>query len=406
MEIRQPHQLRNRSKLMLTLVLLFLMYGSYAQLSFQNGFIINLDNDTIPSQIAFRLEHKNYLSCIVKDGNTSQEYLPEQLLGYGFEGGDFYSSEVISGEFVQVLVAGKLSLYKSKNKYHVKKDSAVFDLESNPEKIRVNFQSKVKGDNKWRGLLTWMISDCLDNASSMTSSVELEDISLIRLVSKYNDCAGGDYVTFYEIKDLVKVSIGGVAGITRTTVKTNFKPESHFYLKDLYQSIDPFFGMQWSIRSPQISERVELLGEILLIRSSYSYNMTTSIGSDTEYHKSQLALNVLSFPVLFNYAILQRKDIDFYVSAGFNYDRHLNSNSSYVRERVVGSILYQYQQPLIDMVQFQMGTTLGGGINRRFQKFNAGLGFRYYHMSPLNIKNGKSSTITTRMALNLIIQSN
>ena len=81
-------------------------------------------------------------------------FKPDQILGYGIVEGYYYSSVVLERSFVEVLVEGKLSLYHSEKRYHVKKDTAVYHLQSDKELIKKDGKERgIIEQSRWQGKL-------------------------------------------------------------------------------------------------------------------------------------------------------------------------------------------------------------------------------------------------------------
>ncbi len=97
-------------KIKLTLILLLIIISSsFGQNDFRSGFIITLENDSIQGQVDYRSNSQNYKSCIFKGEQGELEYFPNQIVGFGYTNDKFFSSQIIEGSFVEVLVDGDIS---------------------------------------------------------------------------------------------------------------------------------------------------------------------------------------------------------------------------------------------------------------------------------------------------------
>ncbi|MDN3668791.1 hypothetical protein QWY93_05560 [Echinicola jeungdonensis] len=126
-------------------ILFFLLFSCIffqvkAQNNFKEAFIINLENDTLKGLINSRSEFKNYNSCQFKRNGELTTYQPNQIHGFGFQQGKFYSAEIIKRKFVETLVFGDLSLYKYKSQYFLKKEGKTYKLQ--PKDNEVNYRGK------------------------------------------------------------------------------------------------------------------------------------------------------------------------------------------------------------------------------------------------------------------------
>ena len=243
-------------KITLILLSLLLIGSAYGQKDFRNGFIITLDNDTIQGSVNYRSNAKNYKSCIFKSVDKEKEYYPNQILGFGYNNDKFFSAKLIEGSFVEVLVTGKISLFKVGFKHFlVKKDTSLYKLESIIEEYQTDGGIAKRENSKWRGTLTYLISDCFKNASGLTARIKLDDGSLTRLSLKYNNCTGDSYVEYKANKPWTKFSLGIIAGIIRSEIRSD-APNAFSYLDKSYSSIDPFIGAIFSISSPKKRKRI------------------------------------------------------------------------------------------------------------------------------------------------------
>jgi hypothetical protein len=387
-------------KIRLTLILLLIIIGSsYGQNDFRSGFIITLDNDTIQGQLDYRSNSKNYESCIFKGEQDETEYYPIQILGFGYNNDKFFSSQIIEGTFVEVLVLGEISLYRSRDKYHIKKDTSFFDLESIVEKVEIDGKVGTTETSKWRGVLTFLISDCLQNPSGHTSNIKLDEKTLTRLIVKYNKCKGTHFTEFKASKPWTKFDYGVTLGVSRSKITID-GAGSFSYLDDSYSSIDPSIGVLVAISSPRITERIAFQGELHFLKSSYS--SLVELESPTEYHDTFIELTTLSIPISLKYSFPEKK-YGIYLQGGINYDFHLNSNTRLLSEQVNGNVVNTFpESTAFEINNNQIGYWGGVGILKSYKKFRGSVVIRYFQMSALNKTTGFTAN-NNRISINLIL---
>lgn len=387
-------------KIRLTLILLLIIFGtSYGQSDFRSGFIITLDNDTIQGQVDYRSNSKNYESCIFKGEQGEIEYYPNQIVGFGYYNDKFFSSQIVEGSFVEVLVDGTISLYRLRNKYHIKKDTSFFDLESIIEEVEIDGKIGTKETSKWRGILTYLVSDCLQNPSGITSNIKLDEKSLTRLTVKYNKCKGTEFTEFKASKPWTKFDYGATLGVSRSGITTDGSG-SFSYLDDSYSSIDPSIGVLIAISSPRITEKIAFQGELHFLKSSYS--SLVELESPTEYHDTFIELTTLSIPLSLKYSFPEKK-YGIYLQGGINYDYHLSSNTRLLSERVNGNVVNTIpESTAFEINDNQIGYWGGVGILKSYQKFKGSITIRYFQMSALNKTEGFTSN-NNRISLNIIL---
>jgi len=380
-------------------IILFSFSITVAQSDFRNGFIITNDNDTIQGEIDYRFNLKNYESCVFKDGQTEIKYYPDQIKGFGYVNDKYFSSQILKGSFVESLVIGNLSLYKSKDKYHLKKESQIIDLELKKEKTQIDGRTVIKESSHWRGLINYFISDCIFKFD--VSNLRFTEKSLTELIIKYNRCKGSDFAELKESKLWTKFDIGAVIGLSRSTIQTKDEFDEFGYIDDNYNSIDPSIGILFAISSPRIAEEIELQGEIHYIKSSYS---SLVVRSNMGYFDTFIDLRTLSIPVSLKYSFPERK-IGYYMQGGLNYDNHLQAETRLLEERINGNVVNTLPESSAFNISSNVIGIWGGiGIQKSFEKFQGSIAIRYFQMPGLS-KTFGLKTDNNRITINLIISS-
>lgn len=395
-----------KNKVILAIILIIgLASHSYCQNDFRSGFIITSGNDTIKAQVAYRSNLSNYKSCICKGVQGEIEYLPNQIRGFGYDDYKVFSSGIIENSFVEVLVSGKISLYKSLHKYHLKKDTSRYDLQAVFEEVEIDGKSGMKDNNIWRGITTYLISDCISNPSSVVSRTSLEDKSLTKLIVDYNTCTGSDFAEYKVNKPWIKYEFGAMVGLARSEI--NIKNRSVWvpYLADAYSSTDPTIGIVMNISAPRITEKITFQGEIQYMKSNYS-SLVVLNWSTTDYHDTYISLSTLSVPLSLKYSFPEKK-VGWYLQGGINYDYNLNAEARLVSESVSGNVVTTLpEKEAFEIRKNQFGYWGGFGILKSYQKYKVSLAVRYFQISSLNVFREFTTNFHTRdnrISLNLIL---
>lgn len=391
--------MNEKIKIILT-ILLITVSSTYGQNDFRDGYIVTFENDTVQGLIDYRSNSMNYKSCVFKGKKGKTEYLPNQIKAFGYEKDKFFSSQIIEDSFVEVLVLGKIDLYKSRESYHVKKDTLFFDLKSNIEKVETDGKTELRETSRWRGILTYLISDCLKNPNDLTSNIRLNEKQLTLLISKYNKCSGSEFKVFKASKPWTKIDFGVIIGVSRSGITIN-RPGSFSYLDDSYSSIDPSIGALIEISSPRLLDKVAFQSELHLIKSRFS-SLIELNGAFTQYYDTYIDLTTLSVPLSFKYSFPEKK-YGIYLQGGINYEYHISSETLLLSERVNSNVVTTFPETLaFEINDNQIGYWGGVGILRSFKKFKASLSIRYFKMSKLN-KEQEFTVNNDRLSLNLII---
>jgi hypothetical protein len=390
-------------KIELTLVTLLLTIGSaFGQNDFRSGFIITLESDTIQGQVDYRSNSKNYASCIFKSEQGVSEYYPNQISGFGYINDRFFSSQIIESSFVEVLVRGEISLYKSRDMYHVKKDTLLYDLVSTVEKVEIDRQVGMREKSRWRGILSYLVSDCLKNSNSLTAEIRFDEEALTQLVVKYNKCSGQEFLEYKVSKPWVKFDFGATIGVSGSEIRRNDRASTYPFLADSYNSIDPTIGLITTISSPRITEKIAFQGEIHFLKSDYS-SLVELKQPFNQYHDIFIDLTTLSFPLSIMYSFPEKK-YGFYIQAGINYDYHLSADIRLLSEQVDGNVINTFsERSVFDINNHQIGYWGGIGILKAYQRFRGSLAIRYHQMSALIRTDGLIIASNNRASVNLIL---
>jgi len=388
-------------KIELTLIILLIMIGnSFGQKNFRNGFIITLEHDTINGQVNYRSNSKNYKSCVFKSEQGETEYYPTQILGFGYIGDKYFTSQITQNSFCEVLVTGQISLYKSNDKFLVKKGTELYNLELITEPVEIDGKIGTKKNNRWIGLLTYLMSDCLENVNNLTPQINLDEKSLTRLLVAYNKCSGKAFTEYKASKPWTKFEFGASLGVTKSEILINNESPAFSYLDDSYRSVDPSIGLLIAISSPRMTERIAFQSEIHFIKSAYSSLVEN--GNSTEYHDTHIDLSTLSVPLSLKYSFPEKR-CGWYLQGGINYEYHLNSDtrllSEYVTSHVVNTAA---ERSAFEVNNNQIGYWGGIGILKSYRKFKGSISIRYFQMPAFNKTEGFSAN-NNRISFNLIL---
>jgi len=307
---------------------------------------------------------------------------------------------MIEGSFVEALVEGNISLYRSRDKYHIKKDTSFFNLESIKVKVEKDGKVGYEEKSRWRGIINYLTGDCLKNSTNNVANLKLDEKSLTRFIVKYNKCKGTAFTEFKASKPWTKFGYGATLGVSKSNITTD-GAGSFSYLDDSYSSIDPSIGILIAISSPRITENVAFQAELHFLKSSYS-SLVKLEGSSTQYHDTFIDLTTLSFPLSLKYSFPEKK-YGLYIQGGINYDYHLRSNTQLLSEQVNGNVVNTFpESSAFEVNGNQIGYWGGIGILKSYQKFRGSVAIRYFQMSALNKTTGFTAN-NNRISMNLIL---
>lgn len=383
--------------------LLFLSFQLAAQKDFRDGFIITLDKDTLTGKIEFRSNEKNKISCAFRNDTAVIEYLPAEILGFGYFQDKFYSSRVIDSLFIEVLVQGELSLYKvDKQNFIIRKAGPSGRYSEKDQRIDTvqNQLLFVSNKVKWKGILSVFAFDCISNPR-LVQDLEPDEKSLAIFVIEYNKCKGSAYHEYKNSKPWSKLEYGITAGFVRTGI--NFNPAENVfpYLKDSYKSSDPAFGLLFNFSSPRLTEKFSLQVEIQYLKSRFFSDIVKQVGNTTEYYNTVMNFTSIMTPLSVKYSFYNRQ-YSLFLNVGANITYNIKSESVLITETESNYVVNTSERGVFLINNTQVGYWAGLGISKSFGSFDMGGTIRYYRSSQYyNIE--KFTVSINRFSLTLLL---
>lgn len=183
----------------LFVLLAYFPVSVFAQLGFYEGYVVTNQNDSVFGKIGIG-EKKHIIEyCILKKDGEDIKYYPDKVKRFGYLDGACFVSNVLKDTIVQVLVEGKLSLYKLQTTLYIQKEKEkVTKLDNYTEKVIRNGQVYYVESVKWKGLLTYVTSDCIPG-QDVIDKLHLLENELTDFVVNYNKCSKSEY-TLYKSK--------------------------------------------------------------------------------------------------------------------------------------------------------------------------------------------------------------
>ena len=315
--------------------------------------------------------------CVFK--NNSGEILthgPNDIEGYGVKEGRHYVSSVIPESFVEVLVTGKISLYKKNDKFFLKKDEEIQLLESKLVEVTEDGKIGKKETSKWRGVVNYLVSDCLKSGAA--NSVEFKEQSLTKIVIAYNKCADSEYTVYKENLPWTKLNFGliGGAAFSRLKVITGATLQT---LSDSYNTVSPFFGFSVKLSSPRAYSRLE--AQLDVIYNNFNYqelNVIQQAGTESIYDV-EIKQTFISLPLSvkwnipigsFNAFIQGGPQINFFSAFEALADIESRASGGVVVERS-GELLFEGEKS-------RVGIHIGAGAKKSFGKTQTEIFIRHY----------------------------
>lgn len=367
--------------LLFTLFYVYLFSNIAGQNYFKEGYIITLEKDTVRGEVANQSNALNNKSCQFKSPQGENEYLPTQIAGYGYVDDKFYASQIVDSVFVEVLVTGKLSLYRLDDYFLVKKGNEVYSLEN-----IYDDDGEIVNKNKWRGKLSFLISDCLPNSNNAVSHLEFRDKNLIKLVQKYNQCAGEEFKVYKEAKPWTAFKYGISVGMTHSKIRLKdlSSRQNYSHLSKTLTSFDPGFGIVLALTFPRMSENFSFQIEPNYLKSSFGEAILETHRTLKECKATYIDLSTLSIPISVKFTSPLRH-FDLFYQVGFVYEYQLQYDTKYIRSTSNHYVVItDEEQEAFQINDTQIGGWIGIGCMKSFQHIKAGVGIKYLLTSYLS----------------------
>ncbi|AYB32465.1 outer membrane beta-barrel protein [Chryseolinea soli] len=328
-------------KLFFALVLSFISLGLYAQ-DFKKGFIVTLENDTVPGLLSYREGSKAHRVCSFKASPEQEvvKYEPTQLVGYGFVNDTYFSSKFAETKdstsqqvFLELLVKGRVSLYKYDYFFFMEKegDDHLHKIIRRDMAFERNGLVYKQKSTTYIGVVKTLLNDCQELKGEM-ENIGFNEQSLARLVEKYNRCMGASLAVPKAQKRWFKGGIGLVAGVVQSRLHMTSEFGWNEYLAGTYPvSTAPVVGATFSMSSPRINERLAVLVEARFLKSSYVLHKETVSVVTTQRGNSSIDISQLHIPVGIRYTFTSQKVAPFF-DVGFSTGFFLNKKATTQRE--------------------------------------------------------------------------
>ena len=395
---------------LISLILLLPLFG-FSQKNFINGYVIDLQKDTIFGQINYQDKLITPQFIEFKKGEQTTKYYPNEILGFGFDiiPKEFFTSEIVKIDkspyelfalqvpdpvenresfiktdtiFLKVLVKGNLDLYYHKdedNKPHffIKRDQQDFtELIQEKKLVRKEDGSGtfIKTKELYKGQLNFELNDCL-KSYSIIEGLEFEIESILKAVVGYNQCSNQLDYEFGDDGIKAKSNFFIFGGINNMSPK--FKDESRPDLResDFGTNFSPTLGIRHEFIPKNNLGKMTLITDLLY----NPYNLTGyhEIRNSDEFytmtnHKIQTSTIALKNAIRFNF--LKEKSKIFYDFGILNVINIINKNDKEIMSTILAEDFYR-ETSIEEMNTHEIGVHSGFGIV--FNRLSAEIRYSY-----------------------------
>ncbi|MDO1451472.1 outer membrane beta-barrel protein [Rhodocytophaga aerolata] len=336
-----------KSLLSFLLISILLLSPLYGQSDFRDGYIVTHNGDTLRGFVDNRTETKNARQVGFKSTLSGEvtKYDPTTINAYGLTGDKMYEAKTIPVDststqkaFVELLVKGKISLYRFKNdgSLYIEKDAKPLQaLYQTDIKVYRNGLPYIQIRKNYIGTLQWYMSDC-SQIQKKIDHAKLDYLSLMKIVDAYNHC-GQEKGSLRTKRKFIVISAGAVGGLQVSKMHSSTEGRGlveYINHAQFGYSLQPSGGVFIKTNFPWITTKISLYAEGQYTKAHYSSNYVWTMPNAVVNYREELAytLSYLRIPVLLRYTF-PRGRIKPFVQAGGTFDFILSQSSRHISEQ-------------------------------------------------------------------------
>ena len=260
--------------------LLLFATTSFSQ-ELREGYIVNLEGETIYGELGKPPRASKFRQCIFYEGDERTVYYPKDLQSYGFTNGDKFVS--INIEYIQetenetlvrnnsffgkVVVESKVSLYLNGDKPIVGKDGKFYDLledrkivgisDDKLDDTRGNATIAKEVSTKWKGTLGRLMFDCEESLKTL-ERMDFSNPGIRNLVIGYNECISAESISLAEKKPAIGISLIPKYGVLSAKLKASSNEDGARFFNSSYSASQSLPIFEIGLHFPRISDRLSL----------------------------------------------------------------------------------------------------------------------------------------------------
>jgi hypothetical protein len=377
--------------LLLFLAICLIPNNINSQSFFREGYIEKNSGDVLNGMIEYKPNQKIPAKCVFKrfDIASRVSYSAEEIKSFGYKNGNSYKAVSIDNKssFYEVLVLGRITLYKKGNDYFVDKDNTGLIKIENGQ-----LEYPEAGDiKKFKNPETFLAYLTEGKAGELNSKFDINK-ELLPLIIAYNKVSGKDYYTFnrkFSDKQLAKeISLSGAkrnrfgiltglnmynqnlelhGGVVPDGMSSKYVPDSEFETGSL-------FGISFERSLLRKSDKLALRLDLYYTSQNfYCYEEY----KDVTFNRNEAFFDftTIKAPFLLQYSVPGRRLVPF-ANAGVAYHYILSSNYRHIEEKEnYFNVISTYEDNDFKFKQGEISAVAGIGARFRLMN-NIGLNFQ------------------------------
>jgi hypothetical protein len=303
------------------IVVLLFFHPTYAQMQSED-YILRSDGKKETGVILGSFENDQYNSIRFRSaGGGTSTFGPGDIQGFGFQSGRKFIAMTLPNseklQFVQVLLTGKLSLYKSNDKFYVNDGREIHELKAFYDRATVAGKETKELKKPYLGTINMLMAgECSAEIYDVLADTKYDDYSLVKLLSRYHYCEGATYEQHLPELAFMRISPVLYGGMTYMSMSPASRPDNR---KDAFENhMTPLF--QVGIRAHQFRRWQRLSIDLSVGYSNLDNTVISEYTSESQYMtaKEVFSASSVTVPVFVNYTWTRAGSFDSYVGIGFN----------------------------------------------------------------------------------------
>lgn len=358
-------------KVFLTLfILISLHQSSWSQTESRNGYVIVSGSDTLSGEI---LRHSiSNGNLTIKVNGLKKEFKSFEITGFGYYKGKHYTSNLIKGEFLEIILSGEFSLFKHKSSFiiqdekdvlHTFKQSGVDDL----------------GIGQWKRQLSTLVTP-MNISPEEVLNMHFNEKDFVVITSKLNQFFNSESLIYKSNIPPTKITTGLYFGVTRKELSIQ-DLENVDELKDQKtESNGLSIGVSTDFSFPRTSERIGLNIQLLYSESNFSYSNskepTLSSPLFIQYNTLH-TLRTLSVPVAARYTPINGR-LKFSIMPGLSLNYYLDLKSTLLTDRISGTTITTTEDPYQPWIKRYFNPWVRFSLSTSFDKIGVSINADIY----------------------------
>jgi hypothetical protein len=387
----QPSEIRSAIVIGLYVLLYFVFTLEGQSQDRSQDYVVLSNGDTIYEQIK-KVEHSLYGSRLVLKDQIIEEY---EFQIARKSNGQLYSTEILENEIVEIIIEGKISLYRFDDTFVLQKGNERTSITLTEKITLPDGKVQYERDRNWKGKLSFFVSDCLPKEDLPLKKTNPSEELLTEVVLNYNNCSGETQKYYRENTPSKVLSLGVSSGLAYSWIKTLNESSKFQHMADAYQDQSFIGGLSFEAMFPYQSDRIILSAELLYYQMRYSgqklfdYGITINYRTTFQHHSLAIPLSMK--------ILLNDSKSPVYTQIGLSQHFHLNS-SSVLETEYPGRDRDSSVKEAFPIRSNQSAIWGGFGTKIQVGGITADVGIRYWQMIELNEFGGDKFSLRNKIA--------